>query len=118
MSTQLLLSALELPPVENAPDPRHHPIREFIRAMQKETHSPEQWDGRCARALARWLKSNPNVTVKDAQTFVRNRFGSDTSRGEPPWLWLPKLSMYCEGALDRFNRPCFPDWRAGAEGMR
>jgi hypothetical protein len=119
MSTQqLLLPALELPPSENAPDLRHHPIREFIKAVQREGGTPQQWDARSARALAKWLKANPTVTVDDAQRFVRNRFGSDTSRGEPPWLWLPKLTMYCEGPLDRFNRPCLRDWRAGYEGMR
>lgn|SRR5690349_15762045 len=103
---------------DNSPDPRHVPIREFVKAMQRATGSPEQWDPRSAGALAKWLQANPTVTVEDAQRFVRNRFGSDTSRGEPPWLWLPKLTMYCEGPLDRFNRPCLPDWRATYEGMR
>lgn len=115
---QLSLAPFDLPRAENVPDPRHHPIREFVKQIQRETGSPEQWDARSARALAKWFKANPTVTVADAQRFVRNRFGTDSCRGEPPWSWLPKLTMYCEGPLDRFNRPCLPDWRGGYEGMR
>ena len=118
VNAQFALTAPQLPLAASTVDPRHVQIREFIRALQRETGTPEQWNGRCARALSTWLKANPVVTIQDAERFVRNRFESDEPRGAPPWEWLPKLTKYSEGPLDRFARVWRPDWRVGCEGIR
>jgi len=102
----------------NGTDPRHYPLRDFIRTMQLECQVPEQWNGRSARALANWLKANPTVSLQDAQQLIRNRFGSDEPAGSPPFDWLPRLTKYWQGPLDRYGRVWRPDWRAGYEGMR
>jgi uncharacterized protein YdaU (DUF1376 family) len=106
------------PSSERVSDPRHAPIREFIKQKQRETNIPEQWDGRSGKALDIWLRANPTVTVETAQRFVSNKFDSDESRGSPPWEWLPRLSKYAEGPLDKFGKVWRPDFRAGYEGMR
>jgi hypothetical protein len=73
--------------------------------------------GAAPKMLSNWLKANPRVGVEDAERFIRNKFESDEPRGAPPWEWLPRLSRYCEGPLDRYGRVWRPDWRAGYEGL-
>jgi hypothetical protein len=104
--------------IENRTDLRHAALRRFIQEIQRETGTPEQWDGRSAKMLSNWLKANPRVTVEDAARFIRNKFESDEPRGAPPWEWVPKLSKYAEGPLDRYGRVWRPDFRTTCEGLR
>jgi uncharacterized protein YdaU (DUF1376 family) len=104
-------------------DPRHAPIREFIKQEQRRTGVPEQWNGRCGKELHKWLKANPTVTAEQGQTFVHNKFESDLPRGAPPWEWLPTLSTYSEGPLTKFKNTWNEgdngrSFLAGCEGMR
>jgi hypothetical protein len=85
-------------------DTRHAPVREAIRQAQGQCGVPEQWDGHCAKELSRWLASNPNVSALDAIRFVTNKFLSEEARGDPPWKWIPLLSRYAEGPLDRYGQ--------------
>ncbi len=99
-------------PSDNDADPRHAALREFIKQMQQRTGTPQQWNGRCAKALANWLKSCPTVTVEEGQNLIHNRFASDEPWGAPPWEWIPKLAKYSEGPLDKFGKVWRPDFRA------
>ena len=99
-------------------DPRHAPIREFIKQEQSRTGVPEQWNGRCGKELDKWLKANPGVTTAQAQSFVHNRFESELPRGTPPWEWLPSLSTYSEGPLTKYKNTWSPDFRTKSEGIR
>jgi uncharacterized protein YdaU (DUF1376 family) len=98
-------------------DPRHVPIREAIKRQQDQAGVSIQWNGRSAKELSKWLDANPQVSVDRAIDFVRNKFMSEETRGDPPWEWIPKLSKYAEGPLDRFGRLPEADWRVGYEGM-
>ncbi len=119
MSTQqLTFAGLTLPASGDGPDRRHVEIREYILSLQRQCEVPEQWNGRCARALSAWLKSNPHVTIEQAQQYVLNKFLSDEPRGDSPCRWLPDLSRYAEGPLNEYRRLKRPDWRAGYEGIR
>ncbi len=95
----------------DGPDPRHVEIREFIKATQRSVGMREQWDPRSARALSNWLKANPGITIEDAKTLIVNRFASDEPVGSPPFDWLPRLTKYWQGALDRYGKVMKPDWR-------
>ena len=99
-------------------DPRHSQLRDLIRKLQRETDVPEQWNGRCGKELSVWLRANPNVGLEQAASLVRNRFASDEPLGAPPWEWIPKLSRYWDGPLDKYKNTYRPDFRAGYEGIR
>lgn len=98
-------------------DPRHIPIREAIKREQDQAHVPIQWNGRSAKTLSDWLRANPRVTAEEAILFVSNKFMSEETHGDPPWQWIPKLSKYSQGPVDRFGKPPEADWRVGYEGM-
>lgn len=110
--------ALVQPLSTPAADPRHVQLREFIKTTYRQNGIKEQWDGRCARALAAWLKANPLLSVSETQDLILSRFASDEPRGLPPWRWLPELTKYYEGPLDRYGKVAKPDWRIGYEGVR
>ncbi len=99
-------------------DSRHSKLRELIRKWQHGTDVPEQWDGRSGKALSDWLKANPNVSVDQAASCIKNRFQSDEPLGAPPWEWIPKLTKYWDGPLDKFKNTWRPDFRAGCEGLK
>jgi len=116
ITTDTLFGELSL--VQKEPDPRHAQIRKYINKVQRDSGDPEQWDGRSAKALSNWLKANPSVTLEQAVSFVENRFASAEPRGAPPWEWIPKLTKYSEGPLDKYGKTWQPDFRAGYEGMK
>jgi hypothetical protein len=86
-------------------DPRHAPIRELIQRLHFEKFKIQaEWNGSEAKALNRLLSANPHWTMNQISAMVRNRFDSESIPSERPRKWLPDLSAYAAGPLDRFGR--------------
>lgn len=62
------------------------------------------WDGSEGKALDSLLSSNPAWTENQIAMMVRNRFGSEGVNSARPRKWLPNLSDYAAGLLDRYGK--------------
>ncbi|MDP9267283.1 MAG: helix-turn-helix domain-containing protein [Acidobacteriota bacterium] len=97
-----------------AVDSRHGPVRDYIR----EQHSAAlhmaidvvPWDGRAAKALAKWLASNPKVTVEQVRTMVGYHYESSARLGMLFHQWVPELMRYWgNGPLNQYGTPLAED---------
>jgi uncharacterized protein YdaU (DUF1376 family) len=107
----------EEPPAEENPkprkkkqvsliDPRHSPVREFILSLHEKTFPATPtcpWDGRTGTVLKKLLKANPSWTVSQIQGMVKNRFDSEGIAPDSSVEWLPRLSSYAAGPLNKFR---------------
>ena len=88
-----------------AADPRHAPIRQLIQELHVKNFQVQcVWDGSEGKALDSLLKSNPTWTEDQLAAMVRNRFASEAVNGARPRKWLPNLSDYATGPLDRYGK--------------
>jgi hypothetical protein len=88
-----------------APEPRHGAVRELIEQEHKRKFgSACQWDGSEGKRLSEVLKANPSWTMTQIAGMVRNRYESAGVTGDRPRVWLPNLSKYAGGPLDRFGK--------------
>jgi hypothetical protein len=88
------------------PDPRHAPAMKVLaEEYELWNEVPMPTPSRVAGALKRFLESNPRWTSELIHGAIQNRFRSEINRADEPWVWLPSLSRYVNGPLDRFNRP-------------
>jgi uncharacterized protein YdaU (DUF1376 family) len=95
---------------EAVTDPRHAATRALIQSEHLAAFKVKcQWDGSEAKALAVLLKGNPSWTQADLGQMVHNRFSSEGVTPARPRTWIPRLSEYLAGPLDRFNKAKTPD---------
>jgi hypothetical protein len=99
------------PSPEPQPDPRHAPLRAAIQTLQRAAVGADAWDGRCAAALARMLKSRGagQWPLERLLECAENRFISDVNHAMTPAVWLSQLTDYANGPLDRYGKPVRPD---------
>ncbi len=82
----------------------HGAVRKHIQDCHREVnHIPCPWDGSEAKALDRMLKTNPSWDELMWLTMVSNHFQSEGCNGERPRVWLPHISKWARGPLDRFG---------------
>ena len=62
------------------------------------------WDGSEAKALTKMLKANPSWTPDEWRVMILNYFESEGVNGERPRVWLPHISKWAAGTLDRFGK--------------
>jgi len=89
-------------------DPRHQEVKLAIEGcwtLANPGAAAMPWNGREAGALGQVLSSNPSWPVGDLVACVQNRFASEVNNAERPGVWIPKLTDYFGGPLDRFNKP-------------
>ena len=103
-----------------APDPRHAPLRQAIQAFQRAAVGSEIWDGRCAGALARLLKSRGpgKWPLERLLECAAHRFASDVNHAMTPAVWLAQLTDYANGPLDRYGKPVALPVRDAPVGVR
>ena len=83
----------------------HAEIRSEIQQHYRELNNITcPWDGSEGKALDRMLKGNPSWTLIQWTTMIRNRFESEGVNGERPRAWLPQLSKWARGPLDKYGR--------------
>ena len=86
-------------------DPRHAPIRNLIQELHLKQFGVKcAWDGSEGKALDSLLGSNPTWTENQIALMVRNRFSSEGVNSARPRRWLPNLSDYAAGPLDRYGK--------------
>jgi len=86
-------------------DPRHAHARNFIQELHlKQFQVKCAWDGSEGKALERLLRTNPSWTAEQITTMVGNRFSSELVNSARPRKWLPNLSDYAAGPLDRYGK--------------
>ena len=82
----------------------HGIIREWIqRDYQSVNGISCPWDGSEAKALTKMLKANPAWTSDEWRILVLNHFESEKANGERPRVWLPHISRWALGPLDKFG---------------
>ncbi len=90
---------------ESQADPRHAPVRALIQTEHlRRFRVVCPWDGSEAKALALLLGGNPAWSEEQIASMVRNRFLSDDINSARPRKWLPNISEYAAGPLDRYGR--------------
>lgn len=88
-------------------DPRHTPFKEILdqawKAKNPKIEMP--WDAGAAKQLASLLSANPTLTSDAFRSMLRNRHKSEVNHAESPKSFLPRLTDFAGGPLDRFNKP-------------
>ena len=83
----------------------HHEVRKHIQDCYREINKIAcPWDGSEAAALDKMLKHNPSWELSDWLRMVSNYFQSEGTNGARPRQWIPSLSAYARGPLDRFGK--------------
>ena len=83
----------------------HGKIRSAIQeAFTERYQMPCPWDGSEGAALSKMLKANPSWTKEHWSRMLTNLFESDGITGQRPRQWLPVISQYAAGPLDRFGK--------------
>lgn len=92
--------------------PLHTRLRTLIAFCYRFKFGTEPtWDGREGKALKLAIEANPQWTLENWASAVRNRFVSDDRpASERPAAWLPHVAAYLLFPLDRYRR-------RGSEGM-
>lgn len=78
----------------NASDPRHTPVKEFVKKCCEFKKVPFTWEGGEASALASFLKGNPEMHEDQLMELVRRRFNSKDPPGDRPRIWIGNLGRY------------------------
>ena len=87
------------------PPTLHGIIRAHIKQSYFEINGKAcPWDGSEADALARMIKAVPSWTEFDWLHSIGNYFHSEGINGARPRRWLPNISDYARGPLDRFGK--------------
>lgn len=85
-------------------DPRFQETRKFIERKYELAHLECLWDESEGAQLSRFLKAAPNLNQGQINTMVSNRFASKDPPGKRAREWIPHLSSYATGPLDRFGK--------------
>jgi hypothetical protein len=102
------------PQADAAPDADEVGLRELKSKVRSEIQShwgtfnkgvTLPWDGRAAKNLTAVLKANPSWRFDEFAHCIRHRFQSERNHSEAPYKWLPSLTDYLGGPLDRFGQP-------------
>ena len=85
-------------------DDLHAEIRAEIQQHYREINKITcPWDGSEGRALDKMLKANPSWTLIQWTTMIRNYFDSEGINGQRPRVWLPQISKWAAGPLDKYG---------------
>ena len=63
------------------------------------------WDGSEGRCLDKIIKGNPSWSLEDFRKMITNYFTSEGVNGDRPRKWMPNVSRYARGPLDKFGHP-------------
>ena len=92
--------------MKHSSDPRHLACKEEIfTAYRSKNGVDPPWDGREGKALGMLLNAWPKVGPEGIRKLLRHWSASDIVHGDRPGIWIPKLSSFMNGPIDRFNKP-------------
>lgn len=89
-------------------DFRHVEYRDRVHAYWRRFHPDVDlapWDGGEAKQLKALLAANPALSPDGFKRLLEHRAASEVNHSARPRDWLPKLTDYARGPLDRFNQP-------------
>ena len=77
-------------------------VKEYLDSKNKGIQMP--WAGPEGKQLEMFLRAAPNITAEQFRGFLRNRFKSEVNHGERPSRWLPWVTSYGAGPVDKFGK--------------
>lgn len=87
-------------------DSRHSPFKEILgKAWKVKNTSEMTWGPGEAKQLSLLLSSNPSLTADAFRHLLHNRHKSSVNQSERPLKWLPSLTDYASGPIDRYGKP-------------
>ena len=88
-------------------DPRHTPCKDAIFAYYRAKNNNEDpdWNGREGDALAVLLQANPKLTSEGIGKLLGHRARSEVNHSERPSLWIPRITSYRNGPLNKYGLP-------------
>ena len=82
----------------------HGLIRSWIQRDYESVNGIScPWDGSEAAALTKMLKANQSWTPDEWRVMILNYFESEKVNGTRPRVWLPQISKWALGPLDKFG---------------
>ena len=92
--------------IKHSTDPRHIACKEeIISAYREKNGCDPPWDGREGKALGMLLAAWPKVGPEGIRKIMRHWSRSELVHSDRPGIWIPKLSSFMNGPIDRFNKP-------------
>jgi DNA-binding MarR family transcriptional regulator len=89
------------PEVENL----HAKVRTHVQTLYEAKFGSKcPWTGFEGKRLTELINSNPSWIFTTYERLVNDRYASEGVNGERPGAWLPHLSRYMAGPLDRFGK--------------
>jgi len=92
--------------MKHSSDPRHEACKERIFAAyrHKNNGADPDWDGREGKALGMLLRAQPALNPETINPLLMHWARSDINHSDRPSIWIPKLSSFRIGPIDRFNK--------------
>jgi hypothetical protein len=92
---------------KHSTDPRHVSCKEAIFAYYRSKNEGDDpdWEGREGKALGMFLQANPKLTAEGMRRLLEHRSRSEVNHSERPGKWIPSVSGYRNGPLDKYGKP-------------
>lgn len=92
--------------MKHSADPRHVACKEEIFAAYRSKNGVDPpWNGYEGKALGMLLQAWPKVGPEGIRKLLRHWAASNVVHGDRPGIWIPKLSSFMNGPIDRYNKP-------------
>jgi hypothetical protein len=83
----------------------HGRVTKHIQSLYQSKFGEKcPWDVSEASQLKRIIEGNPSWIFSTFERLINARYASEGVNGERPRIWLPHLSRYMAGPLDRFGK--------------
>lgn len=94
------------PAAKSPPDARAAAFKSaFWEGYQTANSIPPPWDGKEAANLARFLKSNPAITLEHWRAILKNRSISPVNQKASMSTWLGRALAWLDAPADDWGRP-------------
>ena len=82
----------------------HGLIRQWIQRDYEAVNGITcPWDGSEAKALTTMLAANPSWKPDEWRVMILNYYESERANGDRPRTWIPRISKWAQGPLDKYG---------------
>ena len=92
--------------MKHSTTPRHLALKAEIEKYWKSKNNfPMPWGPGEGAQLGMWESANPQITIEQFTSFLRNRFKSPVNHGDRPRKWIANITSWAHGPTDAYGNP-------------